>query len=118
MAGSVSAAVATYGLGSYLGRPAVERLSGGNIGRLSERLACRGILTVIAVRIIPVAPFTVINLFAGASHIRFRDCLIGALRPAPPWSVRTIFQWPFTETQRRFPRWREAFPAPRDCLPR
>jgi uncharacterized membrane protein YdjX (TVP38/TMEM64 family) len=79
MAGSASAAMATYGLGYYLGRQAVERLSGGSIGRLSERLARRGILTVIAVRIIPVAPFTVINLFAGASHIRFRDYLIGTL---------------------------------------
>jgi phospholipase D1/2 len=79
MAGCFAAAVVTYGLGYYLGRSAVERLSGGSIGRLSERLARRGILTVIAVRIIPVAPFTVINLFAGASHIRFRDYLIGTL---------------------------------------
>jgi phosphatidylserine/phosphatidylglycerophosphate/cardiolipin synthase-like enzyme/uncharacterized membrane protein YdjX (TVP38/TMEM64 family) len=79
MVGSVVAAVATYGLGYYLGRPAVERLSGGSIGRLNERLARRGILTVVAVRMIPVAPFTVINLFAGASHIRFRDYLIGTL---------------------------------------
>ena len=46
---------------------------------MSERLARQGILTVLAVRIIPVAPFTVINLFAGASHIRFRDYLIGTL---------------------------------------
>ena len=79
MVGSFAAAVTTYGLGYYLGRPAVERLSGGSIGRLSERLARRGILTVVAVRIVPVAPFTVINLFAGASHIRLRDYLIGTL---------------------------------------
>jgi uncharacterized membrane protein YdjX (TVP38/TMEM64 family) len=79
MAGSVVAAMVTYGFGYYLGRPAVERLSGGSIGRLNERLARRGILTVVAVRMIPVAPFTVINLFAGASHIRFRDFLIGTV---------------------------------------
>ena len=79
MIGALVAATVTYALGSYLGRSAVERLSGGSIGRLSERLARRGILTVVAVRIIPVAPFTVINLFAGASHIRFRDYLIGTL---------------------------------------
>jgi phospholipase D1/2 len=79
MIGFFVAAVATYGVGHYLGRPAVKRLSGGSIGRLSERLARQGILTVVAVRIIPVAPFAVINLFAGASHIRFRDFLIGTL---------------------------------------
>jgi len=77
LAGSVLAATATYGLGYYLGRPAVERFSGSSIHSLSERLARRGILTVVAVRIVPVAPFTVINLFAGASHISLRDFLIG-----------------------------------------
>ena len=77
LAGSLVAAGATYGLGCYLGRPAVERLSGGSLHRLSERLARRGIITVIAVRVVPVAPFTVINLFAGASHIRLRDFLVG-----------------------------------------
>jgi phospholipase D1/2 len=79
MAGSMAAALATYGIGQYLGRASVERLSGGSVHRLSERLARRGILTVVAVRIIPVAPFTVINLFAGASRIRLRDYVIGTL---------------------------------------
>jgi uncharacterized membrane protein YdjX (TVP38/TMEM64 family) len=45
----------------------------------ARRLARRGILTVIALRMIPVAPFTAIDLFAGASYIRFRDYLIGTL---------------------------------------
>jgi phospholipase D1/2 len=34
---------------------------------------------IVAVRIVPVAPFAVINLFTGASHIRLRDYLIGTL---------------------------------------
>ena len=79
LAGSTLAAAVSYGLGSYLGRPTVERLSGGSLHRLSERLARRGILTIITVRVVPVAPFTVVNLFAGASHIRFRDYLIGTI---------------------------------------
>jgi phospholipase D1/2 len=79
LAGSTLAALATYGLGHYLGRPAVARLAGGSLHRLSERLARRGILTVVTLRVVPVAPFTVINLFAGASHIRFRDFLIGTV---------------------------------------
>ena len=33
---------------------------------------------MIIVRIIPVAPFTVINMVAGASHIRLRDFVIGS----------------------------------------
>jgi phospholipase D1/2 len=92
LSGSVLAAIATYGLGHYLGRPAVERLSGGSTHRLSERLARRGILTVVAVRIVPVAPFTLINLFAGASHISLRDFLIGTLAGMVPGvAAMTVF---------------------------
>ena len=40
---------------------------------ITMALAKRGLLTMLAVHIIPVAPFTIINLVAGASHIRFRD---------------------------------------------
>jgi hypothetical protein len=79
MVGCVAAAMATYALGKFLGRSSVERLSGGSVERLSRRLARRGLLTVIALRIIPIAPFTVVNLFAGASHIRFLDYMLGTL---------------------------------------
>ncbi|MEZ5582562.1 MAG: VTT domain-containing protein [Candidatus Competibacteraceae bacterium] len=39
----------------------------------------RGILAVIVVRNIPVAPFTVTNMVAGATHIKFRDFMIGTV---------------------------------------
>jgi uncharacterized membrane protein YdjX (TVP38/TMEM64 family) len=37
------------------------------------------VLAVITVRIIPVAPFTIINLVAGASHISLKDYFLGTL---------------------------------------
>jgi uncharacterized membrane protein YdjX (TVP38/TMEM64 family) len=37
------------------------------------------VLTIITLRIVPVAPFVVINLVAGASHISVRDFAIGTL---------------------------------------
>ncbi|QQO56650.1 MAG: phosphatidylserine/phosphatidylglycerophosphate/cardiolipin synthase [Thiohalocapsa sp. PB-PSB1] len=79
LAGSTLSALAGYGIGVHTGRDAVERLSGGGLDRLSRRLAKRGILTMITVRIVPVAPFAILNLFAGASHLRLRDFLIGTL---------------------------------------
>lgn len=75
--GSILSAMLTYGLGSMLGREAIRRLSGSHVNRLSQRLADRGVLAIITVRIIPVAPFTIINMVAGASHIRFQDYMIG-----------------------------------------
>ena len=38
----------------------------------------RGVLTIITLRIVPVAPFTVINIIAGISEIRLRDFAIGS----------------------------------------
>jgi uncharacterized membrane protein YdjX (TVP38/TMEM64 family) len=34
---------------------------------------------VLAVRVIPVAPFTLVNMFIGASGIRFRDFFLASL---------------------------------------
>jgi len=46
----------------------------------------------VVIRIVPVAPFTVVNLVAGASHIRFRDFLIGTvLGMIPGIGAVTIF---------------------------
>lgn len=77
--GSIISALAIYGIGSLLGRRFIRRLLGKKINSVSRQLARKGILTIIAVRIIPIAPFTVINLVAGASHIRLVDFTIGTI---------------------------------------
>jgi phospholipase D1/2 len=47
---------------------------------------------MIVVRNIPVAPFTVVNLVAGASKIHFRDYLLGTvIGMAPGIAALTIF---------------------------
>lgn len=93
LTGCVLAAMATYGVGRALGRDTVGRLSGSRVNRLSRRLAQHGVITVGAVRIIPIAPFTVVNLVAGASHIRFRDFVFGTvLGMAPGIAAVTLFE--------------------------
>jgi phosphatidylserine/phosphatidylglycerophosphate/cardiolipin synthase-like enzyme/uncharacterized membrane protein YdjX (TVP38/TMEM64 family) len=76
-AGSMFAGVATFWLGRALGRGAVRRVAGKRLNRLSRLLARRGILAVVTVRVLPVAPFTFVNLVAGASQLRARDFLVG-----------------------------------------
>ena len=51
---------------------------------LSKTIARHGVITIVAVRIIPVAPFSVVNLVAGASHINFRDYFIGTMLGMTP----------------------------------
>jgi len=38
----------------------------------------RGVLTMLILSIFPIAPFTMVNMAAGASDIHFRDYLIGS----------------------------------------
>jgi phospholipase D1/2 len=89
--GSVLSAVVNFGIGQSLGRDAIRRLAGKRINRLSARLSRRGLLTVTAMRIIPVAPFAVVNLVAGASHIRFRDFFLGTLLGMAPGTLALSF---------------------------
>lgn len=77
--GAEVSALVTFGLGHLLGRDAVRRLAGSRVNSISRLLSRRGALTIITLRIVPVAPFTVINVIAGVSHIRLRDFAIGNL---------------------------------------
>ncbi|MEW6664611.1 MAG: VTT domain-containing protein [Thermodesulfobacteriota bacterium] len=77
--GCILAAAVSYGIGILLGRRAISRLAGSRLNRVSRGLARHGVLAVTTVRIVPLAPFTVVNLVAGASHIRFRDFLMGSI---------------------------------------
>lgn len=84
VSGSLLSALTGYGLGNRLGRHTVRHLAGRRINQISRQLARRGLLTMLIVRIVPVAPFTIINLVAGASHIRFRDFLWGTILGMTP----------------------------------
>ncbi len=77
MAGALLSAAASYGIGAFLGHAVLVQLASPHINMLSHRLASRGIVAVIVLRMVPVAPFAVINMVAGASHIRLRDLLLG-----------------------------------------
>jgi phospholipase D1/2 len=77
LSGSMVGAIGSYFIGYFLGRKVVRKLAGSQLNKLSRRLARRGLMAVIAARIVPVAPFTVLNMVAGASHISFRDYFIG-----------------------------------------
>lgn len=92
LSGSLLSAAATYWLGRLLGKDAVRRLGGKRLNRISRRLARQGWLTVVVVRNLPVAPFSVVNMIVGASRIEFKDYLVGtALGMAPSILAITIF---------------------------
>lgn len=77
--GAILSAVVSFGLGHLLGKRLVRRYAGATVNRLSEALGRRGIVAVVFLRVAPVAPFLLINLVSGASHVRFRDYILGTL---------------------------------------
>ncbi|KND57065.1 Phosphatidylserine/phosphatidylglycerophosphate/ cardiolipin synthase [Candidatus Paraburkholderia schumanniana] len=88
--GSMLAAAVSYSLGSWLGRDAVRKVAGPRVNRLSERVAKCGIVAVVVLRLLPVAPFSIVNLVAGASHIRMRDFMIGTMLGMGPGIFLTV----------------------------
>ncbi|MEJ2286393.1 MAG: VTT domain-containing protein [Desulfobacterales bacterium] len=92
MVGCLLNALASYLIGSRLGKQTVRKLAGQRLNRLSRQIAKQGILTIAIIRNIPVAPFTIVNLIAGASHIELKDYLIGtAVGMLPGILAITIF---------------------------
>lgn len=77
LSGCLLSALAAFFIGSRAGKQMVRKLAGKKLNRLSRQMAKQGILTVAIIRNLPVAPFTIVNLIAGASHIRLKDYLIG-----------------------------------------
>lgn len=77
--GTQLSALSLFFLGRILGKDMVDRFAGGLVNRLNRRLSHSGLIAVIGLRLAPVAPFSVINLIAGISRIRWRDYQLGTL---------------------------------------
>jgi phospholipase D1/2 len=90
--GSVSSAALSYEIGRHAQPAPLRRRFGLSMQRLGARLARRGLLAVALVRAVPVAPYSVVGLIAGAAHIDRRDYLAGtALGMLPGILVNAFF---------------------------
>lgn len=77
--GAVASALVTYAIGRRLGAGLVRRFIGPRINRIRRGMQKQGVLTVATMRLVPAAPFTFVNLVAGAVELRFLDFLIGTV---------------------------------------
>lgn len=91
MAGILLAAAANYVVGQRLDRSTVRRLAGDRLNRVSEALRSRGLVAVTVVRLVPIAPFAVIGLVAGAIRVRLPHFLAGTAIGMLPGAVVTVF---------------------------
>ena len=85
-AGSLASATVTYALGLALGRDTLRAVIGPRLKRVQRRIVKGGVVTIAAIRLVPIAPFTVVNIVAGASEIRLGPFIAGTiLGMAPGW---------------------------------
>lgn len=83
--GSLLSAVASFAIGDKLNRSFLHGLlKGKKFRRINRLLSEYGIFSVVFVRMVPVAPFTIVNLAAGMSSINLRDFIYGTLLGMAP----------------------------------
>jgi phospholipase D1/2 len=92
LVGWLLSSIEGYVLGRLIGKDLLHKLAGRRLARLVASVERHGFLTVLAMRVVPVGPFTLVNMFIGASGIRFSDffwaSLVGRL---PGILVLTLF---------------------------
>lgn len=81
-------AVIAFGAGRALGRSLVERSIGKRFDSLLQRIARNGFQIILYLRLlIPIVPYTALNLVAGVSRIEFRDYFMGSLLGLIPGTI-------------------------------
>jgi uncharacterized membrane protein YdjX (TVP38/TMEM64 family) len=91
MLGATIGGCLSYSIGRGLGHQALCRLAGDRVNRLSAALGANGLISVIVIRMLPIAPFAIVNMVAGATHIQFRDFVVGTLIGMLPGVLVMIF---------------------------
>lgn len=86
-AAAMLGAFAAFGLGRLLGREAVSRLARGRLERADRLLGEHGLGAVVAVRLVPVIPFTAINYLAGLTGVGLGAYLLGSALGMVPGSL-------------------------------
>ncbi len=79
MIGTTLASIVTFGMSRYLFRDYIKKRLSAHYAGFDSRFDSSGILTVAAMRVIPVLPFDAVGYVAGVSSISFKDYLIGTL---------------------------------------
>src|SRR6185503_13317186 len=90
--GFLAAAVVTFFAGRRMRRDTVRRLAGPRIERMVEVLRRHGLLAMSLLRLVPLAPFFVVGVVAGAVRLKLWHLAAGtAIGMLPGTLAATIF---------------------------
>ena len=86
-AGVLASSLLLFMIGRFLGHKRLQSLLGARALRVQRRIVGKGVVAVAMIRMVPVAPFSVVNVLAGASQLRLTDFLIGTVIGMAPGIV-------------------------------
>ncbi|HET7501149.1 MAG TPA: VTT domain-containing protein, partial [Kofleriaceae bacterium] len=90
--GITASSVVTYYIGRRMRRDTVRRLAGEKLDRMAEVLKKYGLLAMTLLRLVPLAPFAVESIVAGAIHMKVWHVAAGtAIGLLPGTLATTIF---------------------------
>jgi uncharacterized membrane protein YdjX (TVP38/TMEM64 family)/phosphatidylserine/phosphatidylglycerophosphate/cardiolipin synthase-like enzyme len=90
--GITASSVVTYYIGRRMRRDTVRRLAGEKLDRMAEVLKKYGLLAMTLLRLVPLAPFAIESIVAGAIHMRVWHVAAGtAIGLLPGTLATTIF---------------------------
>jgi len=75
--GVLLSAAILFGIGRVLGHVRLQRLLGRRSARIQSRIIGKGVVAVAMIRMVPIAPFSIVNVVAGASKLSLRDFMLG-----------------------------------------
>ena len=82
--GVLLSALTLFTIGRFLGHARLQRLLGRRAARIQRRVIGKGVVAVAMIRMVPIAPFSVVNLVAGASELSLRDFMLGTVLGMAP----------------------------------
>lgn len=92
MIGLEFSAWVTYVLGQQLDRDTVRRMAGRKLNDVIQVMRRRGLIAMTALRLVPLAPFTVEGIIAGAVGIKLWHFMVGtAIGMLPGTLLATVF---------------------------
>ncbi len=105
LAGSFASAVIAFWAGKTFGKTLVQKIAPKKQKKISQQLGRPGIFSVAVIRLVPVAPFVVVNLVAGVLKISFSHFILGTLLGMVPGMIAVV--WVTSQAQTAFsdPRW-------------
>lgn len=91
MSGSLVSAAVFFCLGYHFGEEKLQSIQSERFKKIRRLLLKGGLGAVIAVRLVPIAPYPVVNLSAGAIQIKFWHFIVGTFIAHLPGTLTMTF---------------------------